>query len=525
MFTSAELIEALRRRTRRSLRPETPAGEFPPGWQEWFAAMRRHFGAVSGASAEAFVALFMSRELRARPRRSAQLNQWQAFNTLWRQQWHPVGVDGRWQRITAFTIAALSQLLFALFVIWLAYARYGGEPPVPLGEDVVQVEFIGDGTPVEEGGGEPSGASPQRQADAAAPAQPASRATAPVPPQMQPTDASPAPAQPVAAESEAVPQPQPPVPVEASQPLQVTEVVVPDVALVVPPTRPRNLSLPQASLEVPPLQAQPEALPSPAPPMPAAVMREVRLQTQTLRVPGLSEDAKALPAPGPPLPGVAAREVQLRDGQVSVPGLKASAASLPSSAAASGAASAAASTSAPAAAASGKATTGAAAGAASTAAKGSGAGPKSTPAPGAWSTPKVGDDWGVSDRNRDGGQRGASSLFDEDGRPRIPPAVVTENITDLDRAGTWLKRPPNDYTPTIFDRYWLPGESLLQEWVRRGIREVSIPVPGSSKKIRCVVSILQLGGGCGVTDPDMQDQEAGARPPPAVPWKPELQDR
>lgn len=481
--------------------------------------MRRHLGAVTGAKAEAFVTLLMARELRQRPRRSPQLNEWQAFTTLWRQQWHPVGAEARWQRIAAFTIAALSQLLFALFVIWLAYARYGGEP-VPLGEDVVQVEFIGNGTPVDEGGGMPSGARPQPKAAEAAAAQAASRATADVPPQVQPTDAAPAPATPALAQSETVPQPQPPVPVEASQPLQVTEVVEPDIKLVVPPPRQRNVQLPQASLEIPTLQTQPEALPSPAPPMPAAVMREVRLQTQNVRVPGLNREAEALPASGPPLPGVAERQLQQREGQASVPGLKASAASLLSSSSSPGSASESGS----AAGATGAAAA-AVAGASSTQAQGSGAGPKSTPKPGAWSSPKVGDDWGVSDRNRDGGQRGASSLFDENGRPRIPPMVVTENIKDLDRAGTWLKRAPNNYSPTMFDRYWLPGENLLQEWVRRGVREVMIPVPGTSKKIRCVVSLLQLGGGCGVTDPDMQDQEAGARPPPEIPWKPELQDR
>jgi hypothetical protein len=39
-----------------------------------------------------------------------------------------------------------------------------------------------------------------------------------------------------------------------------------------------------------------------------------------------------------------------------------------------------------------------------------------------------------------------------------------------------------------------------------------------------VVSILQLGGGCYVTDPNLTDQEATARPPPDIPWKPELQE-
>ena len=168
---------------------------------------------------------------------------------------------------------------------------------------------------------------------------------------------------------------------------------------------------------------------------------------------------------------------------------------------------------------------------------GAGAGPESAAVAGAWSTLTAGDDWGESTRNRDGGQRGATGLFDDEGRPRLPPGtgapaggglppgVVFEDIQDLDRAGTWLKRPPIDYTPTAFDRYWMPGGTLLEEWVRRGIREVQISIPGTSKKIHCVVSLLQLGGGCGINDPDMQDQEAEARPPPDVPWKPELQEK
>ena len=130
----------------------------------------------------------------------------------------------------------------------------------------------------------------------------------------------------------------------------------------------------------------------------------------------------------------------------------------------------------------------------------------------------------------------ASSLFDAQGRVKLPPGsgaevggglppgMVTEDIANLDRAGTWLKRPPIDYSPTRFDEYWMPGGTLLQEWVRRGVREVSIRIPGTSKRIHCVVSLLQLGGGCGINDPDMQDQEATARPPPDIPWKPELQE-
>ncbi|MFX5832327.1 hypothetical protein ABTE49_18740, partial [Acinetobacter baumannii] len=68
-----------------------------------------------------------------------------------------------------------------------------------------------------------------------------------------------------------------------------------------------------------------------------------------------------------------------------------------------------------------------------------------------------------------------------------PPPGAVEEIRDLDRAGTWLKRKPTDYEPTAFDRYWVPHETLLAEWVRRGVQTVSIPIPGTSRKIVCVV--------------------------------------
>jgi hypothetical protein len=101
---------------------------------------------------------------------------------------------------------------------------------------------------------------------------------------------------------------------------------------------------------------------------------------------------------------------------------------------------------------------------------------------------------------------------------------VTQEIANLDRSGTWLKRRPTDYEPTAFDRYWRPNETLLQEWVRRGFKEVAIPIPGTSKRIVCGISILQLGGGCAVSDPNLNDQPAGARPPPDIPFKPHLQE-
>ncbi|MDQ3206123.1 MAG: transmembrane repetitive protein, partial [Pseudomonadota bacterium] len=166
-----------------------------------------------------------------------------------------------------------------------------------------------------------------------------------------------------------------------------------------------------------------------------------------------------------------------------------------------------------------------------------GAGPAPTPAPGAWPSPvPPAEDWGDAARSVAGGQRGTPrGLYNSDGSLRLPdpggsaspanpPGTMTEEIADLDRSGTWLKRRPTDFEPSTFDKYWRPNENLLEEWVRRGTKQVSIPIPGTSKKIVCVVSMLALGGGCGISDPNLNEQPATARPPPDIPFKPELQE-
>src|SRR5690606_4112724 len=122
-FSSAELIDALRRRRRRSLRPERPAGEFPPGWAAWFDSMTVRVGAVTGAAAEAIVAVLAARERRLPPRALAALNRWQAFNALWRQQWHPASEDERGIRVAGIVVSLASHLFFFLFLAYLAYVR------------------------------------------------------------------------------------------------------------------------------------------------------------------------------------------------------------------------------------------------------------------------------------------------------------------------------------------------------------------------------------------------------------------
>lgn len=172
-----------------------------------------------------------------------------------------------------------------------------------------------------------------------------------------------------------------------------------------------------------------------------------------------------------------------------------------------------------------------------------GAGPRPQDRSGGWAAPTRGDDWGVSQRTVAGNAGGQADkgdgLFNADGTVRL--AGSDDKGQDAKRgapggeadswsreriaeSGTWLKRPPYDYTPTSFDKYWVPSESLLAEWVRKGIKDIEIPIPGSNSKISCVISMLQFGGGCGLTNPNMQEQPAEARPPPDIPFKKELQE-
>ncbi|UXA69008.1 transmembrane repetitive protein [Xanthomonas prunicola] len=172
------------------------------------------------------------------------------------------------------------------------------------------------------------------------------------------------------------------------------------------------------------------------------------------------------------------------------------------------------------------------------------AGPKPADRSGGWDV-AANDDWSKSDRNRQGDTTGASGqrngMFNADGSVHVatgtgdagksagdrgPPGSETDTWTrdQIAQGGTWLKRPPYDYTPTSLDKYWMPNQTLLQEWVRRGLKKIEIPIPGTTTKISCVVSLLQFGGGCGLSDPNLNDQPASARPPPDVPFKRELQE-
>ena len=219
MFTSAELIEALRRRTRRSLRPPPPPGEFPAGWREWFQAMAARPGAVAGAAAGDIVAVMAARGPVVSPGLVEELGRWRAFTTLWRQDWQPAGRDERWMRIVSMSASLLLHVLFVVTLAWLMFSRFhfpGAPEAARDGEEVVlQVEYIGEGTPADAGGGAPDAPSEQ-PGDPAPGAEPLARAASAEPaPAPAPTPA-PAPgvvpAPPDAPAEAAAAQP-PPVPV------------------------------------------------------------------------------------------------------------------------------------------------------------------------------------------------------------------------------------------------------------------------------------------------------------------------
>lgn len=535
MFTAAELLEALHRRMRRSIRPQRPAGKYPPGWQSWFDAIGLSRGRAMPASG-AFAAVFLARPVSPRPR-PPEATRWRTLSYLLRGSWDAPPREERGLRLASGALTAAFHILWLLALALLMYARFEGPLPEDArrGEHVVQVEFIGDGTPDSEAGGAGQEA-PAEAVPAPAPAPQPLAARVPAPPQPQEV---PAPEQPV----EQMPAP------SVQQPLQVTQTPVPDAdAFVLPP--PPEVPVPRAPTMRAPVLRAPEAeirvveLPSPTPavtiqprvptPVPELRPREVEAVARAipqplpeLELPTLERPQAGVPAPElrPQTRQVAGREIPLR----SEPEAAGSGDASPVAEASGGAAAA------PARAAD-SATGGVAAAEGSgprTTPDGAGSGEQVAARPGGLPSPSRGDDWGDSTRNRPGGQAGTPGLFNPDGSPRLagsgvggglPPGTVTEDYQKIDRMGTWLKRPPIGYEPTSLDRYWVPHESLLAEWVRRGIKAVEIPIPGTSKRIACAISLLQLGGACGLRDPDMLDIEAGARPPPDIPFKRDLQE-
>lgn len=551
MFTAADLVLALQRRLQ-LVAPHLrrPPGEFPPGWKQWLEAMPARVDAITGATAQALIDIFLQRPLSASPRRSGELTRWQAFNTLWRQEWHAPEPEDRKVRWFAGVFTAVWHVVFGILLLWFWYTQslYLEESSKRRGEEVVQVEFVGRGTPEEVGGGQTQEPA-QEQVEEAAPSPKAVSESAPVPPPVPAIQAPVVDAAIPEVPQRDVPEPRiPPAPpvqqeVEVSAPVPEAS----DFVLTAPTPR-----VPQPQIRVPEIAAattplQTVEVPEPVQPIRRELApRPIAAPQIEARVPEVTEREVAAPLERPQVPKVAAPtmaqptlrapETAVRTRNVPAPAAASSSTATTSPSQTQAAETVLPSTATPSNASSTtKPTTG------TSQIRGpepsratAGQGPKPVVAPGGFPTPAKSDDWGASTRNVPGGQRGEPhGLYDAAGGPRLtkqpvntgqPPGTLDDRIVDLDRSGTWLKRKPTDYEPTTFDKYWIPNETLLAEWVRKGIKKMAIPIPGTGKKIDCVVSLLALGGACSISDPNLNDQPAEARPPPDIPFKPHLQE-
>ena len=575
MTTSDDVIAAInQRRKRLTIRPETSGttssttpGTLPAGWQQWLDAKSVVDAQAQDSLAPALVEAMAQRPLRALPRSPAALSRWQAISSMMRQQWQPDFRDERAIRVSAGAIDILLHTILFGLLLWLMYLRFM-MPPAPEddGDNVVQVEFIGRGNTAEGGGALANAGAESGPASAA----PTSRAVTPSPATGRPDAPMVSMQVPQISASNEAPRlvrelPPPAAAVEVAQPLQVSEVREPTPqAFQLPPTKVLELQLPQVQLREVQSAQQVEAIAT-LKPQPVRTLKPREVQAE-LRAPKLQQQVRDIEVPQPqrlatlparavPSQATSSLQVPQMRGQVTDIPMPPGGAPTPSTQSGNGEAqraSAVAGTggergTAPAAgttrAGSGRGTQPAVQGGRGVASTGAGAGPGSKPAPGGWPGAAKSDDWGASSRNVAGTGTGAGSgkgkgrdgdgtgtgngkpgLFDSDGSVRLSDGWTEQSGVDADRSGTWLKRPGLEYRGTRFDQYWVPNGTLLEEWVRKGIKKVAIPIPGSKRQLRCVVSILPPGAICNPYSPDVNEQPARARPPPDVPFKPELQD-
>lgn len=553
----------------------------PYGWALWL----RSLGPLPRPfHAREVIEVLLPRPLPGPPGLRPRLSPWQALRRLFWQDWDAAPRDQRWMRWASALASALLHLLFFLLLLWVAVIRTTAPEEEGAEGERVQVAFVGRAT--QEGGGDQPGAeaavaAPPGQVAAG---QEAGAATVPEPRPAAASSPAPAPALAATASVPSPPAVTEPAPAAAPppSPVQATEVAEASTDFVVPPVSlprtevsivPRDVTPSVRERDVQPVQAPPTqaTLRAPQIAVRAPQLRDIPVQERevsTVDAPVVSQplrtaevqvrvpqqdlqvrerEVQAVVDPQvrmatvagrePAVRAPAGREVQVREREV---------ASAPSADSAPSSGSTSAATSAPAAAGSAvQANSNPRQSASSTTPAQAGARPAHNP--GNWATPAKGDDWGASSRSQDGASKGASQastsgkgngLFNADGSVRVPgqegqghaergaPGGANDGWSKerIAQSGTWLKRPPYDYTPTSFDKYWVPQESLLAEWVRKGIKSMEIPLPGTSTRISCVISILQAGGGCGLSNPNMQDQPAVARPPPDIPFKKDLQE-
>ncbi|MCC4607731.1 transmembrane repetitive protein [Xanthomonas campestris pv. zinniae] len=585
MTTAADLLQALRARMPGKLILDRRTG-LPYGWGIWMGN-RAHVAASFNDDQLTDVLLARAQPSQRQVSGAAILSPFQAFRSLWWQHWDPRPKDQRRQHWLALLGSFLIHLGFIALLVWVVTVRWAPDDTKPGDESRVRMTFIGDGA-VEQGGGagQPGSAAPATaSASAQADASVAAGEPTPSPTQTQPAadpvessstaqmqNEAPEPAdavsEPVTADVPQVTVQVPPVTIES--PLQVTETPVAINEFVVPPPptitltpraieraapqvevrqrdiqavteRPQVRELKRPATEVavrtadaPTVRERDVVIPErPQVPAPAARVREIAPAVRMPDVAVRTAELPSVPEPAPtPAPVAAAPAAQAAPADASPRQTAAAAESVQA------ATQSQANPSQP------ERSSSSAASSAAKPAADSNAGPKPADRSGGWDVAANADDWSKSDRNRRGETTGGNGrrdgMFNSDGSVRVagtgdagsgagdrgPPGSDTDTWTrdQIAQGGTWLKRPPYGYTPTSLDKYWMPNQTLLQEWVRRGLKKIEIPIPGTTTKISCVVSLLQFGGGCGLSDPNLNDQPATARPPPDVPFKRELQE-
>jgi hypothetical protein len=518
----------------------------PFGWGLWLRALPERLGRITREKADAIVAALSVHA--TKPRRAAPFlpSRFYALRSLFYQGWGPPPREERWLRWAAGFISSALHLLFFLFLLWVALVQIPPPPEEAGDSSRVRLEMIGEGSPDEMGGATQAGEAVAEQPAAAAPA--AQLSTTPSPAQAQPSESSPPPSEAaapaVAMDVPPVPPRDVPVPEIADQPLQVTEVAEPTRAFVRPPPTPRQPEITQPAVREVGVPTRDIPTPVTAPVVRRDVpVRSVDVPTVATREAEVREREMATPAPqvrAVPVPSrevtpraIAAQERNVRQAEVREPSPRPAPAPAPAAQTPSTAGTSTANASSRSTAPSTSSATASPRGATSPAA--GTRGPAAAAKPGGWNTPARTDEWGNSRRDVAGDSaadgRDQAGLYNADGSLRVPgnagdataqrgaPGGGNDQWTRerLEEAGTWLQRPPYDYEPTSFDKYWVPSESLLAEWVRRNVREVDIPIPGTNMKLKCAISVLQLGGGCGLGS--LFPEPPKARPPPEIPVK------
>ena len=115
------------------------------------------------------------------------------------------------------------------------------------------------------------------------------------------------------------------------------------------------------------------------------------------------------------------------------------------------------------------------------------------------------------------GDASASQLYNDDGTVRIPADVLAdigklrgdERVFDFQQPGLeraaklFQQQSPLEYRAIRFDKDWRPNQDLLTEMLTKAVeastKEVRIPIPGDPRHhVVCRISLLAMGGGCGV---------------------------